>query len=224
MVKNLDNASKFLMYPRFVQVFLEKQLEGMQSHKRIYVTPSHTKKIFGNIRRVGKGFFGRDTPLFPIMMIQAQQEQDEDNVVDEALNEELDDSLVRAATTATGLDAEQDSGNIDKTQSKATPNEPSSQGTRVNTPQSDEDRLKLNDLIEFYTKLQQRVLDLENTKTAQDLKSKSFANIQELFDKAMKRVNTFVDYRTELVEGSSKKADAEIAQESSSKRARDELE
>ncbi|GJX76634.1 hypothetical protein Tco_0323445 [Tanacetum coccineum] len=44
-----------------------------------------------------------------------------------------------------------------------------------------------------------------------DLKSKSFANIQELFDKAMKRVNTFVDYRTELVEGSSEKAKAEIA-------------
>ncbi|GKB78362.1 hypothetical protein Tco_0945257 [Tanacetum coccineum] len=33
-----------------------------------------------------------------------------------------------------------------------------------------------------------------------DLKNKSFANIQELFDKAMKRVNTFVDYRTELIE------------------------
>ncbi|GJT08583.1 hypothetical protein Tco_0843045 [Tanacetum coccineum] len=68
-----------------------------------------------------------------------------------------------------------------------------------------------------------------------NLKNKSFANIQELFDKAMKRVNTFVDYRTELVEESSKKAEieleenlkkaeAEIAQESSSKRARDELE
>ncbi|GJY89547.1 hypothetical protein Tco_0504743 [Tanacetum coccineum] len=71
MVKNLDNAGKFLMYPRFVQVFLEKQLEGMQIHKRIYVTPSHTKKIFRNIRRVGKGFSGRDTPLFPTMMVQA---------------------------------------------------------------------------------------------------------------------------------------------------------
>ncbi|GJV20573.1 hypothetical protein Tco_1369593, partial [Tanacetum coccineum] len=47
-----------------------------------------------------------------------------------------------------------------------------------------------------------------------DLKSNSFVNNQELFDKAMKRVNTFVDYRTELVEGSLKKADAEIAQES----------
>ncbi|GJW27310.1 hypothetical protein Tco_0041121 [Tanacetum coccineum] len=57
-----------------------------------------------------------------------------------------------------------------------------------------------------------------------DLKNKPFANIQELFDKAKKRVNTFVDYRTELVEGSLKKADAEIAQESSSKRAGDKLE
>ncbi|GKB03748.1 putative ribonuclease H-like domain-containing protein [Tanacetum coccineum] len=37
----------------------------------------------------------------------------------------------------------------------------------VNTHQSDEDRLKLNELMEFCTKLQQRVLDLENTKTAQ---------------------------------------------------------
>ncbi|GJX37824.1 hypothetical protein Tco_0251127 [Tanacetum coccineum] len=67
------------------------------------------------------------------------------------------------------------------------------------------------------------------------LKNKSFANIQDLFDKAMKRVNTFVDYITELVEESSKKAEtkqeenskkikAEIAQESSLKRAREELE
>ncbi|GJV84955.1 uncharacterized mitochondrial protein-like protein [Tanacetum coccineum] len=32
MVKNLDNAGKFLMYRRFVQVFLDKQLEGMATH------------------------------------------------------------------------------------------------------------------------------------------------------------------------------------------------
>ncbi|GKE41874.1 hypothetical protein Tco_1469158 [Tanacetum coccineum] len=78
MVKNVENVSgKFLMYPRFVQVFLEKQLEGMSNHKRIYVTPSHTKKIFGNIRRVGKGFSGRETPLFQTMMVQAQEEMGE---------------------------------------------------------------------------------------------------------------------------------------------------
>ncbi|GJV44983.1 hypothetical protein Tco_1429519 [Tanacetum coccineum] len=91
------------------------------------------------------------------------------NVANEAVNEDMDDSLVRASTTATSLDAEQDSGNINKTQSKATLNEPSSLGTSsgVNTPRSDEDRLKLNELMEFYTKLQQRIVDLENTKTAQ---------------------------------------------------------
>ncbi|GJV02879.1 hypothetical protein Tco_1336448 [Tanacetum coccineum] len=39
------------------------------------------------------------------------------------------------------------------------------------------------------------------------LKNKSFDDIQKLFDKAMKRVNTFVDMETELVEGSEQKVD-----------------
>ncbi|GJS82850.1 hypothetical protein Tco_0749391 [Tanacetum coccineum] len=51
------------------------------------------------------------------------------------------------------------------------------------------------------------------------LKNKSFAEIQKLFDKAMTRVNMFVDMDTELVKKSSKKVEAEKAQESSSKRA-----
>ncbi|GJZ95667.1 hypothetical protein Tco_0668001 [Tanacetum coccineum] len=110
MVKNLENVSgKFLMYPRFVQIFVNQQLEGMSAHKGIYIAPSHTKKIFRNMRRVGKGFSGRVTPLFPTMMVQAQQEQDE------AVNEEMNDSLVRATTTASSLEAKQDSGNIIKT-------------------------------------------------------------------------------------------------------------
>ncbi|GJR67031.1 hypothetical protein Tco_0013096 [Tanacetum coccineum] len=105
------------------------------------------------MKRVGKGFSGRDTPLFPTMMVQAQQEQGEgsamptdpqhtptiiqpstsqrqlkqrlrrlkrkdtevpqpsgptDNVADEVVYEEMDDSLERAVTTATSLDADQD--------------------------------------------------------------------------------------------------------------------
>ncbi|GKC39464.1 hypothetical protein Tco_1051848, partial [Tanacetum coccineum] len=131
------------------------------------------------MRNVGKGFSGRETPLFPTMVVQAQEEMGEDEVV----NKEMDDSLERAATTATSLDAEQDRGNINKTQSKATPNEPSSPrpslggGPRcqetmgdtmaqtrfenvsktsndpllagVNTPRSDEDSLKLKELMEL---------------------------------------------------------------------------
>nr|GEW47657.1 uncharacterized mitochondrial protein AtMg00810-like [Tanacetum cinerariifolium] len=56
MVKNLEGGVKFLMFLRFVQVFLDSQVEGMLKHKEIYVTPSHTKKIFANIKGLGKDF------------------------------------------------------------------------------------------------------------------------------------------------------------------------
>ncbi|GKC20112.1 hypothetical protein Tco_1022262 [Tanacetum coccineum] len=134
-------------------------------------------------------------------MVVPQPSDPIENVIDEVVHKELGDSLVRAATTASSLEAEQDSGNINKTQSKATPNESSSQGTnsgggprcqetmgdtiaqtrfesvsknsndsllaRGNTLQSDEDRLKLNELVALCTTLQNRVLDLEKTKTTQ---------------------------------------------------------
>nr|GFB69680.1 hypothetical protein [Tanacetum cinerariifolium] len=79
------------------------------------------------------------------------------------------------------------------------------------------------------TKAQQRSLMCTYLKNMngwkiKSLKKKSFAKIQELFDKAMKRINTFVDFRTELVDESSKKAEVEITQEDSLKRAGDELE
>ncbi|GKE52262.1 ribonuclease H-like domain-containing protein [Tanacetum coccineum] len=54
------------------------------------------------------------------------------------------------------------------------------------------------------------------------LKCKNYDEIQKLFNKAMKRVNMFVDMDTELVKKSSKKA--EMVQESSFKRAGEELE
>nr|GEV13889.1 ribonuclease H-like domain-containing protein [Tanacetum cinerariifolium] len=173
----------------------------------------------------------------------------------------------------------------------------------VNTPQSDDDRLKHIELMKLYTTPQKKVVDLEDeikrTKTTQQtnidglerrvkkleknhcaaktivttsptitakstktnvkvtqtskwkgvmiqepeeknnnknsfftttsgsgqraLKNKSFAEIKELFYKAIKRINNFVDFKTELVEESYKKDEAETAQESSSKRAGDEL-
>ncbi|GJY42545.1 hypothetical protein Tco_0429815 [Tanacetum coccineum] len=122
----------------------------------------------------------------------------------------MDDSLERAATTATSLDAEHDRGNINKTQSKATLNEPSSLGTssvsgprrqetmgdtiaqtrsenvskhsndpllaRGNTLRSGEDKLKLEELMELCTNLQNKVIDLEKTKTsqAQEITMESF--------------------------------------------------
>ncbi|GJY99036.1 reverse transcriptase domain-containing protein [Tanacetum coccineum] len=54
--------------------------------------------------------------------------------------------------------------------------------------------------------------------TLKQLKGFKFEVINDIFDKAFKRVNTFVDYKTELVEGSEKRA------EDSTKRAGTELE
>ncbi|GKB20646.1 hypothetical protein Tco_0854569 [Tanacetum coccineum] len=51
-------------------------------------------------------------------------------------------------------------------------------------------------------------------KKLKELKNKSFDSIQKMFDKAFKRVNTFVDFRVDLVEGSSKRAGEELKQES----------
>ncbi|GJS21847.1 hypothetical protein Tco_0450479 [Tanacetum coccineum] len=50
-----------------------------------------------------------------------------------------------------------------------------------------------------------------------DLKSKGFDSIQEIFDKAFQRVNTFEDFRTELVEGKENRAGEELIQESTKK-------
>ncbi|GJY29597.1 hypothetical protein Tco_0405364 [Tanacetum coccineum] len=145
MVKNLEGGVKFLMYPRFVQVFLDKQVEGMSKHKEIYVTPSHTKKVFANMKRQGKDFSSRDTPLFPTMIVQAQEQVGEGSEIPT-------DSHHTPTTTQPSTS---------KPQKKYVP-------THSNDPLlSGEDRLKLNELMELCTSLSQRVLDLEKTKTSQ---------------------------------------------------------
>nr|GEY14562.1 ribonuclease H-like domain-containing protein [Tanacetum cinerariifolium] len=68
MVKNLEAEVKFFMFPGFIQVFMNHQLGDMSHHKWIFVNPSLTKKIFANIKRIGKGFSGEITPLFATMM------------------------------------------------------------------------------------------------------------------------------------------------------------
>ncbi|GKF06381.1 hypothetical protein Tco_0037049, partial [Tanacetum coccineum] len=55
----------------FLQVFLNNQIEDLTlPFKEEYDTPSHTKKVSANMRRKGKDFLGRVTPLFETMLIQ----------------------------------------------------------------------------------------------------------------------------------------------------------
>ncbi|GKA08574.1 hypothetical protein Tco_0687905 [Tanacetum coccineum] len=72
------------------------------------------------------------------------------------------------------------------------------------------------------TKAQQRQIMCTYLKNMEgyklkDLKSKGFDSIQEMFDRAFKRVNTFEDFRTELVEGKEKRAGTELIQENAKK-------
>ncbi|GJS61612.1 hypothetical protein Tco_0656396 [Tanacetum coccineum] len=79
MVKHLDGGVKFLMYPHFLQAFINQQLGNMSTHKKIFVNPFHTKKFFANMKRAGKDFSRRITPLFDTMMVQASKKVGEDS-------------------------------------------------------------------------------------------------------------------------------------------------
>ncbi|GKC05937.1 hypothetical protein Tco_0997547 [Tanacetum coccineum] len=139
--KNLEGGVKFLMYPRFVQVFLDKQVEDMSKHKEIYVTPSYTKKIFANMKREGKRISSRITPLFQTIMVQAPEEVGERK-------------------------QRKDSGPTEPITDEAT-NEEHVSTPSYDPSQSGEDRMQLNELMDLCAKLSDRVLALENTNTSQ---------------------------------------------------------
>nr|GEZ27578.1 hypothetical protein [Tanacetum cinerariifolium] len=64
LVRNVDSHSKFLMYPRFLQLMINAQIADLSSHNTKYASSALRQKVFANIRRIGKGFSGVDTPLF----------------------------------------------------------------------------------------------------------------------------------------------------------------
>nr|GEX94445.1 uncharacterized mitochondrial protein AtMg00810-like [Tanacetum cinerariifolium] len=94
---------------------------------------------------------------------------------------ELDDRLVRAATTASSLEAKQDSGGGPRCQEAMRDTIAQTRFenvsklfndsllTRGNTRIRYEDRMKLNELMELCTNLHSRVFDLEKIKTTQAL-------------------------------------------------------
>ncbi|GJX87361.1 hypothetical protein Tco_0339375 [Tanacetum coccineum] len=173
----LPNATIFAKLERmgFVQVFLDKQVKGMTKHKEIYVTPSHSKKVFANMKREGKGFSERVTPLFQTMMVQSQEKgegfemptvpQHTSTINQPSSSQPLKKQKPRK-TKKQNTDVSQPS---DPTQPMADETENvESVPIHSNDPLlSGEDRLKLNELMGLCTNLSQRVLDLENTKTSQ---------------------------------------------------------
>ncbi|GKC27300.1 hypothetical protein Tco_1034594 [Tanacetum coccineum] len=143
----------------------------MSHHKDIYVTPSHTKKIFGNMKREGKGFSGIVTPLFATMMVQAPED------IGEGLATPTDPHPTPTTTQPSISNPKKKQSRRKQRKERDDADETiaeedadmESVPTHSNDPLvSGEDRLKLNELMEIYTNLQKKVLDLEKAKTAQD--------------------------------------------------------
>nr|GEU54954.1 hypothetical protein [Tanacetum cinerariifolium] len=69
LVRNVDSSSKFYMYPRFVQLIIQTNIADLSTHTTRYISPALTQKVFANMRKVGKGFSGVETPLFENMLV-----------------------------------------------------------------------------------------------------------------------------------------------------------
>ncbi|GJR98943.1 putative ribonuclease H-like domain-containing protein [Tanacetum coccineum] len=127
---HIDNNSTICIIENPVQHSKTKHIEI----KHHFIRDCNTKKLIQMVKidseynvadLLTKGFDagrhvkrGRDTKI-------PQSSGPPIKVGDEAVHKELGDRMERAATTASSLEAEQDSGNINRTQSMATLNEPS---------------------------------------------------------------------------------------------------
>nr|GEW66490.1 putative reverse transcriptase, RNA-dependent DNA polymerase [Tanacetum cinerariifolium] len=144
-------------------VFLDKQDEGMAKHKEIYVMSSHAKKIFANIKREGQDFFRNVTPLFDTMMVIAQEEK----------------KMKPKRKQRQAAEVYSPSSEIPVEESIPTPFD--------DALSSGEDSIQLNELMIFYTSLQQQVLDLEEAKIAQ---AKEISKLKKRVKKLEKRIKS----------------------------------
>ncbi|GJV77688.1 hypothetical protein Tco_1509272 [Tanacetum coccineum] len=65
----------------FIQIFLNKQKRLLLPHRRTYIAPSLTQKLFSNMKRASKGYTGVDNPLFQTMLVQGQILQGEGSTI-----------------------------------------------------------------------------------------------------------------------------------------------
>ncbi|GJW75540.1 hypothetical protein Tco_0134910 [Tanacetum coccineum] len=113
------------------------------------------------MRRHGKDFSGSVTPLFPTMVVQAQEEMGEGSAMP---------TNPHHTPIITQPSSSQPQRKQKSRRSKRKDNEvpqPSDPTNVSDEAVNEEPSMQLKELMDFCTKLQQRVLDLENTKTTQ---------------------------------------------------------
>nr|GEY02622.1 uncharacterized mitochondrial protein AtMg00810-like [Tanacetum cinerariifolium] len=101
LVRNVDSSSKFYIYPRFIQLIIQNQLGDFSTHSTKYISLALTQKVFANIRRVGKGCSGVETPLFE-GMIAAKEPEDQGNTEEQGNGNNAAKEPVTAVDDVTG--------------------------------------------------------------------------------------------------------------------------
>nr|GFA63219.1 hypothetical protein [Tanacetum cinerariifolium] len=107
LVRNVDSTSKFYMYPRFIQLIIQPNIADLSKHSNRYISPVLNQKVFANMRRVGKGFSGVETPLFETMLVVRDVDAEEevqfpaqDDVVQEHVIEDIATEVVPPTPTS----------------------------------------------------------------------------------------------------------------------------
>ncbi|GKB86667.1 hypothetical protein Tco_0958939 [Tanacetum coccineum] len=75
MIRHLEAKKKFVMYPRFISIFLAKQLVNVTVPLDHFPVNSLTSKVFSFMVKKGKHFSGKITPLFDNMLVQPTQKE-----------------------------------------------------------------------------------------------------------------------------------------------------
>nr|GEX93939.1 hypothetical protein [Tanacetum cinerariifolium] len=57
---------------------IRKQVGDLSTHTTKYTSPALTQKVFANMRQIGKGFFGIETPLFEGMIVEKHVAEGDD--------------------------------------------------------------------------------------------------------------------------------------------------
>nr|GFB62929.1 hypothetical protein [Tanacetum cinerariifolium] len=156
LVCNVDSSSKFYMYPRFIQLIIQTNIVDLSIHTTRYISLTLTHKVFANMRRVGKGFSGVETPLFESMLVVK-------DVAEEA----------EAQVPTQGDDVQEPAAPTFTPPSPPSPVIPSSPPHQPPCPPQPQDAevpsLLFQQVLDTCSTLARRVKGLENDKAAQQL-------------------------------------------------------
>ncbi|GJZ25577.1 hypothetical protein Tco_0569830 [Tanacetum coccineum] len=75
MLRHLEAKKKFVMYPRFISIFLGRKLANISVPLDHFPVNSLTSKVFSFMIKKGKRFSGKVTPLFDTMLVQPTQDE-----------------------------------------------------------------------------------------------------------------------------------------------------